>query len=101
MLDSGFFGGSSSFLSSFSSSTATVAGSATGTSVNGDAFNLSGPMAVTAAQNYLASAGITGKASVAGDTVTVTVEMTYTPHMLGALGPLPVHATGSAKLIGN
>lgn len=74
---------------------------ATGTSVNGDAFNLSGPMAVTAAQNYLASAGITGNASVAGDTVTVTVEMTYTPHMLGALAPLPVHATGSARLIGN
>ncbi|WP_336629986.1 MULTISPECIES: hypothetical protein [unclassified Microbacterium] len=76
---------------------------ATGASVNGDAFNISGPMAATAAQNYLASAGVRGMVTVGGDTVTVTVEMTYLPHMLGPipLPPIPVHATGSARLIGN
>lgn len=76
---------------------------ATGTSVNGDAFDLSGQMAATAAQNYLASAGVEGTAAVAGDTVSVTVEMTYQPRILGIiqLGDLPITATGSAQLIGN
>ena len=74
---------------------------ATGNSVSGDAFNLSPQMAATAAQNYLASAGVAGTATVAGDTVTVTVEMTYRPRILGALGNMTVHATSSARLIGN
>jgi len=76
---------------------------ATGSSVNGDAFDLSSPMAVTAAQNYLAAADVAGTVTVAGDTVTVTVEMTYTPRILGSYGlpPIPVEATGSARLIGN
>lgn len=76
---------------------------ATGSSVNGDAFDLSPQMAVTAAQNYLASADVSGTATVSGDTVTVTVEMTYQPHMLGPieLPLIPVEATGSARLIGN
>lgn len=76
---------------------------ATGSSVNGDAFDLSSQMAATAAQNYLASADVAGTVAVAGDTVTVTVEMTYTPRILGSYGlpPIPVEATGSARLIGN
>lgn len=76
---------------------------ATGSSVNGDAFDLSPQMAATAAQNYLASAGVQGTVQIAGDTVTVTVEMTYQPHMLGPiqLPVIPVEATGSAQLIGN
>lgn len=45
---------------------------ATGNSVSGDAFDLSSQMAATAAQNYLSSAGVSGTAAVAGDTVTVT-----------------------------
>lgn len=76
---------------------------ATGTSTNGDAFDLSTQMATTAAQNYLASADVRGTVVVNGDTVTVTVNMTYEPHMLGPIGlpPIPVEATGSARLIGN
>lgn len=73
---------------------------AAGRSVDGQAFDLSGPMAATAAQNYLAAAGLSGDVSVAGDTVTVTVSTTYNPVLLSFLGPLPVEATGTAQLIG-
>lgn len=75
--------------------------SAVGNSVSGDAFDLSTPMAVTAAQNYLTSAGVSGTVTVSGDTVTVTVRMVYEPKMLTFLGDLPVEATGTARLIGN
>ncbi len=76
---------------------------ATGNSINGDALDISAPMAVTAAKNYLDTAGVEGEVSVAGDTVTVTVHMTYQPTMLGPvpLPLIPVQATGSARLIGN
>lgn len=76
---------------------------ATGTSTNGDAFDLSTQMTATAAQNYLASADVRGTVTVTGDTVSVTVNMTYEPHMLGPIGlpSIPVEATGSARLIGN
>lgn len=72
---------------------------ATGTSVNGDAFDINASMAITAAQNYLTSAGMTGTTTVDGDTVTVTVETTYTPLLLN-FGPVTVEATGTARLIG-
>lgn len=74
---------------------------ATGNSVNGDAFNLSIPAAVDAAENYITAAGATGTVTVNGNEVFVTVDMTYTPRILGSigLGPLPVQATGSAVLI--
>jgi hypothetical protein len=74
---------------------------ATGTSVNGDAFDLSGPAAVAAARNYIAASGATGTARVVGNKVVVTVDMSYRPRILGAFGfgPLPVEATGSAALI--
>ncbi len=72
---------------------------ATGTSVNGDAFDLSIPAAVSAAENYITAAGATGTVSVNGNEVFVTVDMAYTPRILWMIGPLPVQATGSAALI--
>lgn len=72
---------------------------ATGTSVNGDAFDLSIPAAVAAAENYITAAGATGTVTVNGNEVFVTVDMAYTPRILWMIGPLPVQATGSAALI--
>lgn len=72
---------------------------ATGTSVNGDAFDLSIPAAVSAAENYITAAGATGAVTVNGNEVFVTVDMAYTPRILWMIGPLPVQATGSAALI--
>ena len=72
---------------------------ATGTSVNGDAFDLSIPAAVSAAENYIPAAGATGTVTVNGNEVFVTVDMAYTPRILWMIGPLPVQATGSAALI--
>ncbi|MBG0716857.1 hypothetical protein G3N18_01985 [Microbacterium sp. 2C] len=74
---------------------------ATGTSVNGDAFDLSIPAAVAAAENYITSAGATGNVTVTGNEVFVTVDMAYTPRILWMIGSLPVQATGSAALIDN
>lgn len=75
---------------------------ATGNSIGGDAFDLSPQMAATAARNYLTSADVDGTVAVNGDVVTVTVEMTYEPRILGLMiGDITVHATESAKLIGN
>jgi hypothetical protein len=74
---------------------------ATGNSVNGDAFNLSPDAAVTAAENYINAAGVHGNASIIDNQVYVTVEQTYTPKILGGfgVGPMPVHATASARLV--
>ena len=72
---------------------------AAGTSVNGDAFDLSIPAAVSAAENYITAAGATGTVTVNGNEVFVTVDMAYTPRILWMIGPLPVQATGSAALI--
>ena len=72
---------------------------ATGTSVNGDAFDLSIPAAVSAAENYITAAGATGTVTVNGNEVFVTVDMAYTPRILWMIGSLPVQATGSAALI--
>lgn len=74
---------------------------ATGSSISGDAFDLSPRMAAAAARSYLATAGVTGTVRVNGDVVTVTVEMKYSPRILEMVGDLTVHATGSARLIGN
>lgn len=76
---------------------------ATGTSVHGDAFALNTDMAVAGAQTYLAQSNIAGTATVAGDTVTVTVETIYYPVILGPLAdlaPVTIRATGTARLIG-
>lgn len=74
---------------------------ATGDAINGDAFNLSPIAAADAAQNYIHEAAATGTARVVGDQVVVTVDLTYTPKILGdfGFGPLPVHATAAAELI--
>ncbi|WP_282837317.1 hypothetical protein [Microbacterium flavum] len=72
---------------------------ATGTSVNGDAFDLSIPAAVSAAENYITAAGATGAVTVNDNEVFVTVDMAYTPRILWMIGPLPVQAIGSAALI--
>jgi hypothetical protein len=74
---------------------------ATGNAVNGDAFNLSPVVAANAAENYIHDAAATGTARVAGHQVIVTVDLTYTPKILGdfGFGPMAVHATAAAKLI--
>lgn len=74
---------------------------ATGNSVNGDAFTLSPDAAVTAAENYISAAGVRGSASIIDNQVYVTVQETYTPKILGGfgVGPMPVYATASARLV--
>jgi hypothetical protein len=74
---------------------------ATGTAINGDAFTLSTVTAVHAAETYIHSANATGTARVAGDQVIVTVNLVYTPKILGDFGfnEMPVQATAAAQLI--
>ena len=74
---------------------------ATGDAINGDAFNLSPIAAVNAAENYIQDTAATGTARVVGDQVDVTVDLTYTPKILGdfGFGPMPVRATAAAELI--
>jgi hypothetical protein len=74
---------------------------ATGDAVNGDAFNLSPVAAVNAAENYIHDTAASGTARVVGDQVVVTVDLTYTPKILGdfGFGRMPVHATAAAELI--
>ena len=74
---------------------------ATGNAVNGDVFNLSPVAAVNAAQNYIHDAAATGTARVDGDQVIVTVDLIYTPKILGdfGFGPMRVQATAAAELI--
>jgi hypothetical protein len=74
---------------------------ATGNAVNGDVFNLSSVAAVNAAENYIHVAAATGTVRVAGDRVIVTVDLTYTPKILGdfGFGPMAVRATAAAELI--
>ncbi|CAO5187404.1 putative Flp pilus-assembly TadG-like N-terminal domain-containing protein [Frankia sp. AiPs1] len=54
--------------------------------------------AVTAARAYLAQAGVTGNATVADNTITVTVTADHHTQLLGILGldTLTITATGSA-----
>lgn len=74
---------------------------ATGNAVNGDAFTLSSTAAVNAANNYISASGARGEARIQGDQVVVTVQMTYTPKILGTfgIGPLPVRASAAARLV--
>lgn len=74
---------------------------ATGNAVNGDAFTLSSTAAVNAANNYISASGARGEARIQGDQVVVTVQMTYTPKILGTfgIGPLPVEASAAARLV--
>lgn len=74
---------------------------ATGDAVNGDAFSLSPEAAINAAQKYIHDAAATGTVHVSGDQVIVTVDLTYSPKILGdfGFGPMPVQATAAAELI--
>lgn len=74
---------------------------ATGNAVNGDAFTLSSAAAVRAADNYITAAGATGDARIVNNQVVVTVEMKYVPKILSVIGigPMPVHASASARLV--
>lgn len=51
-----------------------------------------------AAQSYLATAGATGSVGVAGASVTVTVDASYRPLVLGAFGVGPVGISESATV---
>lgn len=57
--------------------------------------------AVAAAHQYLADVGVDGRVWVDGGQVHVVVNDSYTPVVLGllGLGPFPVEATASARLI--
>ena len=71
--------------------------------VDPDSLHSDGPpqldtaAAAAAANSYLALVGRTGTARVTGDTVTVTVTITYQPVLL-PIGPVTVTATESASL---
>ena len=63
--------------------------------INGDAAAADPGPAVAAAQAYLAAAGISGSAVVAGDLVTVTTSTSWTPQFLPGGGGA---VTGSATI---
>lgn len=73
---------------------------ASGTSADGHAFTINPTMAIAAANNYLAAAGLEGVVIVSGDTVTVTITTEYDP-ILVVLPTIEVTSTGTAQLIGN
>lgn len=64
-------------------------------------LKLNGSAAQNAAQNYLTAAGVSGNVSVTGDTITVSVEGSYTTRFLSLIGinSLPVAATSAARVI--
>ena len=55
--------------------------------------DVSASQAVTAAQKYLAAAGIQGTATVNGQTVTVTVHQAVQPQILGTFGMPTINVT--------
>ena len=66
-------------------------------SVNsGSPLELDAPAAIAAANNYLALVGHSGTPVVSGDTITVTVSITYNPVLL-AIGAVTVTASESAS----
>lgn len=73
----------------------------TGAVVSGQVFTVDPYAAVAAAENYLAGAGVEGSAWIEGERVHVAVTDSYTPQLLGmlGLGPFPVEATASARLV--
>lgn len=74
---------------------------ATGTAINGDAFNLSAPAAITAADNFIAESGTTGSAQLENNQVVVTVHKNYSTIFLRIIGidTLTANATASATLV--
>lgn len=67
----------------------------------GEGFTVDQAQAVTAANQYLATAGTDGTVWVEGGRVHVTVRQTYTPQILGMFGagPFPVEVTATARLV--
>lgn len=62
--------------------------------------NISAGQAITAANSYLAAAGVTGTVQVNGQTVTVTVQKDYSTKFLSMfVGTLAGKGTGSAQLL--
>lgn len=74
-----------------------------GSAVEGDAFELSGPTAIAAAQNYISEAGtgVTGTARIDNDEVVVDVTTTYNTKLSYIVGINHVSARGvaAARLI--
>lgn len=62
---------------------------------------LNGSQAISTAESYLSAAGVSGSATVVGDTITVTVTDSYQTRFLTIIGinNLDVSATASAQLI--
>jgi hypothetical protein len=71
---------------------------ATGTAVNGDAFQLSGPAAALAAQQYIHAAGpgVTGTTHTDGTDIVVTVHATYQTRFASWIGITHLDAAGTA-----
>lgn len=76
---------------------------ASGNAIAGDAFDLAGATAVTAAQNYIAAAGpqYTGTVQLEGQEIVVTVRTTYQTKLAYWVGvsQLPASGTAAARLI--
>lgn len=74
----------------------------TGTAINGDAFQLSAPVAIAAADRYIAAAnsgpgtGISGEARVDGDRLVVTVHTIYRTRFADWVGIDHLDAAGIA-----
>ena len=66
--------------------------------VRGDAPAPDPGRAITAAQQYLADAGVAGSVTLLSDRIRVTTSIPYTPKMLGAFGVGPETVTGEADV---
>ena len=77
------------------------AGSVTGTSVRGGAVVVNPATASNAAQSYISAAGLTGSATTAGSTVTVTVTQIKKTVFLSLIGinNLQASATATAQIL--
>ena len=69
--------------------------------IEGNAVRIDAADARAAAQHYLSTAGVTGTATITGDTLTVTVHDSYQTKFLGLIGinHLDVTSTATAHLV--
>jgi Flp pilus assembly protein TadG len=65
--------------------------------MSGQPFAVDPAAAYWAANDYLAASGVSGSVDTTGDQVTVTVDETYTPVLLGSIGIGPLHVSASAS----
>ncbi|WP_042370570.1 hypothetical protein [Streptacidiphilus neutrinimicus] len=70
----------------------------TGAALSGQGLQIQPQQAVTAAQAYLRSAGVSGTVTVNGNTIQVTVAAPYTP-LFPLISPGTVTGHGSAQLL--